>query len=63
MGDPLLGALALVLVIEGTLPLLAPRVWRDAFQRLLALSDGQLRFVGLVCVVAGLLVFLLVFDA
>jgi uncharacterized protein len=63
VGDPLLGALALVLVIEGTLPLLAPRVWRDAFQRLLALSDGQLRFVGLVCVVAGLLVFLLVFDA
>ena len=57
MADSLLGALALVLILEGALPLCAPRVWRDAFQRLLAMTDGQLRFVGLVCVglgVAGL---------
>jgi len=46
-------ALALVLILEGSLPLLAPRVWRDAFARLLALTDGQLRFVGLLTIGAG----------
>jgi hypothetical protein len=53
--DSLLAALALVLVIEGLLPLVAPRAWRDGFRRLLELSDGQLRFIGLVAIVLGLL--------
>ena len=51
VGDSLLAALALVLVVEGALPLLAPRIWREAFQRLVSLTDGQLRFVGLVSIV------------
>ena len=59
MADMLLGALALVLVIEGTLPLVAPGAWRDAFQRLLALNDGQLRFMGLICVTLGVVGLLL----
>ena len=42
------------------LPLVAPRIWRDAFTRMLALSDGQLRFVGLAAVAAGLLAYALV---
>ena len=42
MGDSLLAALALVLVIEGLLPLLSPGSWRQAFQRALQLKDGQL---------------------
>jgi uncharacterized protein YjeT (DUF2065 family) len=48
-----LAACALVLVLEGLLPLLAPRAWRDAFRRLTELSDGQLRFVGLLSVGIG----------
>ena len=60
MPESLPAALALVFVLEGFLPLVAPRVWRDAFTRMLALSDGQLRFVGLAAVVAGLLTFSLV---
>jgi uncharacterized protein YjeT (DUF2065 family) len=52
--ESLLAALALVLVIEGLLPLFAPRVWRDSFRRLLDLSDGQLRFIGLVAIALGL---------
>ncbi len=55
MGDLLLGALALMLVIEGLLPFLSPRTWRDVFARALSLSDGQLRFVGLASMLAGLL--------
>jgi len=48
-------ALGLVLVIEGLLPLLAPRAWRDTFRQLLTLRDGQLRFFGLCSVIAGLI--------
>ncbi|MBK8688638.1 MAG: DUF2065 domain-containing protein [Betaproteobacteria bacterium] len=63
MQESLLAALALLLVVEGLLPLFAPRVWRDSFRRLLDLSDGQLRFVGLVAIVLGLLGYGLVSHA
>jgi uncharacterized protein YjeT (DUF2065 family) len=35
------------------MPLLAPRAWRDVFRRVTELSDGQLRFVGLVSILVG----------
>ena len=47
-------AFALVLVIEGIAPLLFPAFWKDAFRRLTGLSDGQLRFIGLMSLSAGL---------
>ena len=50
----LLQALALVLVIEGLLPLLVPGRWRRTFEQLLRLNDGQLRFFGLLSVGLGL---------
>ncbi|HEY2968278.1 MAG TPA: DUF2065 family protein [Casimicrobiaceae bacterium] len=60
MPETFLAACALVLVLEGLLPLVAPRAWRDAFRRLTDLSDGQLRFIGLISIGIGiiLLVFL-----
>ena len=51
--DLLLSALALMLVIEGLLPFLNPGMWRGVFERAVKLSDGQLRFLGLSCMVAG----------
>lgn len=54
----LLMAVALMLIIEGLLPFLLPSVWRDAFRRLIEMSDGQIRFVGLSSMLAGLLLFL-----
>lgn len=48
-----------MLVLEGLMPLVAPAAWRDMFRRLLALSDGQIRFIGLSLVGGGLLVGLL----
>ena len=48
-----LAACALVLVLEGLLPLIAPGVWRNAFRHLIDLSDGQLRFIGLISVAFG----------
>jgi len=48
-------ALGLMLVLEGLMPLLVPQAWRDTFKRMIEFKDGQLRFVGLMSVVGGLL--------
>ena len=47
--------LALMLVIEGIVPFLFPAQWREMFGKLVQLSDGQLRFVGISAMLAGLL--------
>jgi uncharacterized protein len=53
--DIWLGALALMLVLEGLLPLLNPGAWRRMFEQATRLSDGQLRFLGLGSVALGVL--------
>ena len=63
MPDSLWAALALVLVIEGLLPLLAPRLWRESFAKLVTLNDGQLRFIGLASILMGLAGFWLLRNA
>ena len=55
MWDMLLGAAALMLVIEGLLPVLSPKAWRDMFARAAQMSDGQIRFIGLSSMLVGLL--------
>ena len=55
MSNTLLTAFALLLVIEGVLPFLVPTLWRDTFRRLTEMSDGQIRFIGLTSMLAGLL--------
>ncbi len=55
MTDNLLTAFALMLVIEGLMPFLLPGAWRQTFRRLIEMNDGQLRFVGLSSMLAGLL--------
>ncbi len=59
MGDILFAALALMLVIEGLLPFLSPRAWRSVFERATRLSDGQIRFLGLTSMIAGVAMLLL----
>lgn len=51
----ILTAVGLVLVLEGLLPFLAPGAYRDTVQRIAQLRDGQLRFLGLAAILAGLL--------
>ena len=55
MSDYWLIGLALMLVIEGIMPFLFPAQWRDTFRRLVQLTDGQLRFIGLTSMLVGLL--------
>ena len=59
MGSSLWMAFALMLVLEGVLPFLMPRIWRDTFRRLTEMSDGQIRFVGLASMLNGLLLLVL----
>ena len=61
MPETFLAACALVLVLEGLLPLVAPRAWRDAFRRLTDLSDGQLRFIGLISIIVGIVALVTVY--
>jgi hypothetical protein len=57
--DVWIGAVALLLVVEGLLPFLSPATWRSVFERALRMTDGQIRFVGLSSMLAGLLLLLL----
>ena len=59
MGDLLLAAVALMLVLEGLLPFLSPQTWRRMFERATRMSDGQIRFLGMTCMVAGVALLLL----
>jgi hypothetical protein len=56
LGEIFLPALALMLVMEGVLPFIAPAAWREAFTRMIQFNDGQLRFMGLSSMLAGLLI-------
>ena len=48
-------AFALLLIVEGILPFAAPNIWRETFRKLIDMSDGQLRFVGLISMALGVI--------
>ena len=58
MGTTFLLAFALMLIIEGLLPFLAPSIWRETFRRIIRMTDGQIRFFGLTSMLAGVLLLL-----
>ena len=55
MGTLLLAALGLMLVFEGLLPFVSPQSWRRFFERATKMTDGQIRFLGMTCMVIGVL--------
>lgn len=59
MNSTLLAAFGLMLVIEGIMPFIAPQAWRETFKRMIALKDGQLRFIGLASIAGGMLLLFL----
>ena len=48
MGEVIAAGIALMFVFEGMLPFVAPRLWRETFRKAMELTDGQLRFFGLI---------------
>lgn len=61
MSSTLFIAFALMLVLEGLVPFIAPAVWRETFRRLIQFADGQIRFVGLASMLTGIIL-LVVFQ-
>ena len=55
MLDYWLLGLAMMLVIEGVVPFLMPELWRETFRKLVTLSDGQLRFIGITSMLSGII--------
>ena len=53
--DTLWQAFGLVLVFEGLLPFASPGGWKRMFSQILQLSDGQIRFFGMVSITLGML--------
>ena len=51
----ILTAVALLLILEGMLPFVGPGRYRQLVAQIASLSDNQLRTVGLVAMIAGLL--------
>ncbi len=56
MWNELLVAVALVLVIEGVIPFLAPEKFRRALAQLVQMPDQVLRVVGLASMTLGIIV-------
>ena len=54
--DSIIPALALVLVIEGMLPFLSPKSWRDAMSQAAQLPDNVLRSFGFASMMAGVVI-------
>jgi uncharacterized protein YjeT (DUF2065 family) len=50
----LFAAFAVMLLIEGQVPLLNPRLWRTVFERATRMTDGQIRFIGFLSMAVGL---------
>lgn len=60
MWETFLIAIALMLILEGMLPFLSPRTWREAFRKLTEINDNQIRFIGLTSMLVGLMLLLIV---
>ncbi|MDH3949276.1 MAG: DUF2065 domain-containing protein [Gammaproteobacteria bacterium] len=61
MWQELLIALALVLIIEGIFPFLHPQGMRKTMATISQLSDGQLRTVGVISMLLGVIALYIVY--
>jgi uncharacterized protein len=59
MSEIVIAGIALMLVIEGILPFTSPKLWRETFRKLTEMTDGQIRFGGLISMLAGLAILFL----
>ena len=60
MCPSLLMAIALMLIIEGIMPFVAPSSWREILKRISVFTDGQIRFFGLTSMATGLVLLVIV---
>jgi uncharacterized protein YjeT (DUF2065 family) len=61
MGTLLVATVALILILEGTFPLIAPALWRAVFLHLASMKDGQIRYFGFSTVLGGVVLLFLLY--
>ncbi|MDE2423783.1 MAG: DUF2065 domain-containing protein [Betaproteobacteria bacterium] len=49
-------AIGMVLILEGIMPVIAPRQWRNTLLKLTQLSDGQVRWIGVIVMILGIVI-------
>jgi uncharacterized protein YjeT (DUF2065 family) len=47
-------ALGLMLILEGLMPMVLPRLWKSLFEQMLKMDEAQIRFFGMLMVIAGM---------
>ena len=55
----LFSSFGLMLILEGLMPLFFPEGWRETFKKLIKMKSGQIRFIGLMSFLLGLIFLLL----
>ena len=55
----LFSSFGLMLILEGLMPLFFPEGWRETFRKLIKMKSGQIRFMGLMSFLFGLIFLLL----
>jgi len=56
LGDSIVLAIGLVLLIEGLFPLFFTQIWKDAFIKITNQKNGQIKFYGLLSVIIGIMI-------
>ncbi|MBU6467958.1 MAG: DUF2065 family protein [Betaproteobacteria bacterium] len=56
MRGALIVAIGMVLILEGIMPVIAPRQWRNTLLKLTQLSDGQVRWIGVIVMILGIVI-------
>ena len=59
MKNWLFSSLGLMLILEGFMPLCFPEGWRETFKKMITMRLGQIRFMGLMSFLLGLIFLLL----
>ena len=60
MLDVFLTAFGLMLIFEGVMPFLNPEAWRKMFTLVLQMKDSELRRMGLITMISGLILIFIV---
>ena len=56
----LMGAIALLFIIEGLLPFISPTLLKKTYAEFLSYSEKTLRLIGLASIIAGILLLFLI---
>jgi uncharacterized protein YjeT (DUF2065 family) len=54
---PIIAAIALVMIVEGIMPFIAPKAWKNLLLQLAQMDEKHLRLFGAIMLVAGAITF------